>query len=292
MKIPITYSLSLYLKEIDVFPLLSRQEEIDLSKKTRAGDAGAREKLINSNLRLVVKIAHDYSTFGVHIADLISEGNIGLMKSADRFDPKYGVKFSTYALWWIKQTIKKALANQSKTIRLPCHVVDKLAKIRKVSDELTDTLGREPTDDEIADETGLPSSKVSSMKEAAQPPSNLDFEDGADQSGSGTEGTAGGSTLTLAEKLADENATDPSEFFADKALRADVAEIIHQHLTPRERMIIAARFGLNGQEPQTLEEVGKRFKLTRERIRQLQARALATIKRKLTRLDLPPLSYK
>ncbi|MFM8763352.1 MAG: RNA polymerase sigma factor RpoD/SigA, partial [Spartobacteria bacterium] len=157
----------LYLREIGEYPLITVQEEVKLARRIKRGDKEARAIMIRSNLRLVVKIARDYSNFGLPLLDLISEGNIGLMKAVERFDPKKGGKLSTYAAWWIKQSIKRALANQSKTIRLPVHLVDKIAKLRRVSNQMTEELGREPTDEELAEEVGMCASKVAALNSAA-----------------------------------------------------------------------------------------------------------------------------
>lgn len=265
-------SLKVYLREIAEVPLLSREEEQTLARRVRKGDADARTHMIRANLRLVVKIAHDYSHFGLPIQDLISEGNIGLMKAVERFDPKRGVKLSTYAAWWIKQSVKRALANQSKTIRLPVHVVDKLSRIRKVATQLTDVLGREPTDDELSEEMGIPRHKISQLKTISLRPSSLDAPVGDDEN------------AAFGEIVADESMLDPAEMLRDKALRKDVMDVI-QELDEREKSIITARFGLDGPKPMTLEMIGKKFKVTRERIRQLQNIALHKMRMKLRNLE-------
>src|SRR5471032_630515 len=166
--------IKIYLREIGQTPLLTREEEVKLARRIKKGDQAARQQMIKANLRLVVKIAHDYSSYGLPLLDLISEGNIGLMKAVERFDPKKGGKLSTYAAWWIKQSIKRALANQSKTIRLPVHLVDKISKMRRVALQMSEELGREPTDDELAEEIGLASGKVSQLKTVSIRPASLD----------------------------------------------------------------------------------------------------------------------
>src|SRR5712672_3082089 len=166
--------LDRYLREIGRIPLLTAQQEIELAKKSKKGDAGARERMINSNLRLVVTIAHDYANLGVPRLNLISEGNIGLTKAVERFDAAKGAKLSTYAAWWIKQSIKRALANQGKTIRLPVHLVDKVAKVRRVSSQMSDELGREPTDEELGEELGIDSDKVARLKSVGIRPASFD----------------------------------------------------------------------------------------------------------------------
>src|SRR6478752_969748 len=164
----------LYLREIAKFPLLTPAQEVKLARKIKKGDQEARSEMVRSNLRLVVKIARDYANLGLPLLDLISEGNIGLMKAVERFDPKKGGKLSTYAAWWIKQSIKRALANQSKTIRLPVHLVDKIAKMRRVSMQMSEDLGREPTDEELADEIGISSAKLSQLRTVSIRPASLD----------------------------------------------------------------------------------------------------------------------
>src|SRR6185312_11404965 len=168
------FGLKRYLQEIGQFSLLTPQQEVELAKKIKKGDAAARERMINANLRLVVTIAHDYANLGLPLLDLISEGNIGLTKAVERFDPTKGAKLSTYAAWWIKQAIKRALANQSKTIRIPVHLGDKIAKVRRVSLQMSDELGREPTDDELAEELGIASEKLAKLKSLGIRPVSLD----------------------------------------------------------------------------------------------------------------------
>ena len=267
-------SLKIYLREIVQTALLTRKEEIALAKRVRKGDAAARTHMIQANLRFVVKIAHDYANYGLPIEDLISEGNIGLMKAVERFDPNRGVKLSTYAAWWIKQSIKRALANQSKTIRLPVHVVDKLSRIRKAATKLADVLGREPSDEELAEEMGIPQHKISHLRTVSLRPSSLDAPVGDDD------------RAAFGDIVADEAALDPSEMFRDKALRRDVLEMIDE-LDERERSILVARFGLDGAKPLTLEVIGLKLKVTRERIRQIQNLALRKIRAMLQQQDIP-----
>ena len=266
--------LNRYLQEIGRIPLLTPQDEIDLARKIKKGDAAARERMINANLRLVVTIARDYVNLGLPLLDLISEGNIGLTKAVERFDPTKGAKLSTYAMWWIKQSIKHALANQGKTIRLPVHLVDKVAKVRRVSRQMSDELGREPTDDELGEEIGIPSDKVARLKSAGIRPASLDAPIGDDDS------------TKFGEMIGDEDAQTPFELLRDKNLRDEVDSLV-EVLDQREKKIISQRFGLDGGQPKTLEAVSKDFGVTRERIRQLQNIALAKLRRALSKKENP-----
>jgi len=263
-----------YLREIARFPLLTPQQEVKLARRIKRGDSEARAEMVRCNLRLVVKIARDYQGLGLPLLDLISEGNIGLMKAVERFDPKKGGKLSTYAAWWIKQSIKRALANQSKTIRLPVHLVDKISKIRRVAMRMSEDLGREPTDDELAEEIGMSSAKVAQLKTAAIRPASLDAPIGDDDS------------TEYGDIVGDEDASDPFEMLRDKDLRDEVGDLLDV-LDDRERRIIFSRFGLDGQQPKTLEEVGERFGVTRERIRQLQNIALVKMRKALNKKEVP-----
>jgi len=267
-------SLDLYLREISRTPLLTIAEECDLAERIKMGDEEARSHLIRANLRLVVKIARDYSGYGVSLNDLISEGNIGLMQAVERFDPEKGGKFSTYGAWWIKQSVKRALANQSKTIRLPVHMVDKIARMRRIASMLAEALGREPTDDEIAAELGLPRQKIAMLKQSAQRQSSLDAPVGE------------GEVKLQGDIITDESAPDPLEALTDKNLREQISDLLHV-LNERERKIIDDRFGLNGLKPMLLEDVGREFGVSRERIRQLQNVALAKMRKALMKKDKP-----
>jgi len=262
----------LYLRQIAQYPLLTPAQEIKLAAKIKKGNKAAKAEMIRGNLRLVVKIARDYANLGLPLLDLISEGNIGLVKAVERFDPSKGGKLSTYGAWWIKQSIKRALANQGKTIRLPVHLVDKIAKIRRVGVGLSDELGREATDEEIAEEVGMNASKVTQLKQAAIRPASLDAPVGEEDS------------TEFGELVGDEAAVDPFEHLSDKNMQGEVSDLLGQ-LDERERKIINSRFGLDGSEPITLEEVGVKFGVTRERIRQLQNIALAKLRRALNRRE-------
>ena len=265
-------NIGLYLREISQVPLLTPKEEIKLAAQIKRGNKKAREKMITANLRLVVKIAHDFSNYGLPLLDLVSEGNIGLMKAVERFDPMKGGKLSTYASWWIKQSIKRALANQSKTIRLPVHLVDKIGKIRRVSAQMTEELGREPSNDELAEELGLSEAKVAHLKNVAVRPASLDAKINADDD------------TAFGDLVSDDRAEDPFAALRDKDLREEVGDLLDV-LDPRERKIISFRFGLGGGKERTLEEVGRKFGVTRERIRQLQNIALLKMRKALRKRE-------
>jgi RNA polymerase primary sigma factor len=264
-------NLQLYLQEIGKTPLLTIDEEVSLAKRIRRGDKAARDHMISANLRLVVKIAMDYKDFGLPLLDLISEGNIGLIKAVERFDPRKGGKLSTYAAWWIKQSIKRALANQSKTIRLPVHLVDKISKMRRTAMKLTEDLGREPTDEELAIELQIPTSKVAHLKSVSVRPASLDAPIGED-----------GDSGTFGEIVGDDNAVSPFEGLREKNLNSDLHKLV-ESLDEREAEIIKLRFGLEGRDELTLEEVGKKFHVTRERIRQLEYLALSKMRKAMTK---------
>jgi len=264
--------IGIYLQEIGKVPLLKPSEEVELAALIQQGDPKAREKMIKANLRLVVKIANDYSNFGLPLLDLISEGNIGLIKAVERFDPEKGGKLSTYAAWWIKQSIKRALANQSKTIRLPVHLVDKISKIRKMTAQLEEELGRLPTDEEIGYMLEIPTHKVTHLKSVSVRPASLDAPVGED------EGT------TFGELIGDEEAINPLDALQNNNVVDQIKRLVAE-LEPREAEIITLRFGLNGEKPLTLEEVGDRFDITRERIRQLQNMTLMQMRKKLIEVE-------
>ncbi len=263
-------NLQLYLQEIGKTALLTIDEEVTLARRIRRGDRAARNHMIQANLRLVVKIAMDYKDFGLPLLDLISEGNIGLVKAVERFDPRKGGKLSTYAAWWIKQSIKRALANQSKTIRLPVHLVDKISRMRRTALQLSERLGREPSDEELAAELQIPTAKVAHLKSVSVRPASLDAPIGED-------GDAG----TFGEIVGDENAVSPYDGLREKNLNLDLRAMV-ESLDQREAEIIRLRFGLDGRDELTLEEVGKRFHVTRERIRQLEYIALGKMRRAMS----------
>ena len=265
-------AIKLYLREIGLVKLLTPQEEIELAAKIKKGDKKARELMIKANLRLVVKIARDYEGIGLPLLDLISEGNIGLMKAVERFDPAKGGKLSTYGSWWIKQSIKRALANQSKTIRLPVHLVDKISKMRRTGMRLQEELGREPTDEELGEELGTTASRVSQMRMAAVRPASLDAPIGDEDSNN------------FAEVVQDESADTPYEQLEEKTVTRMLQEMV-KTLDPREATILRARFGLDGGAQKTLEEVGEKFGVTRERVRQIQNIALKKLRKMIEKME-------
>ncbi len=265
-------AIRLYLREIGQVKLLTPSEEIELAARIKKGDKKAREHMIKANLRLVVKIARDYEGIGLPLLDLISEGNIGLMKAVERFDPAKGGKLSTYGSWWIKQSIKRALANQSKTIRLPVHLVDKISKMRRTAMKLQEELGHEPTDEELADEMGMTAMRVRQMRQAAIRPASLDAPIGDDDSNN------------FSDVVQDENATSPYENLEDKTV-TDMLQDMVKHLDQREATILRFRFGLDGGSEKTLEEVGKKFGVTRERVRQIQNLALRKLRKMIEKLE-------
>ncbi|MEM1084449.1 MAG: RNA polymerase sigma factor RpoD/SigA [Verrucomicrobiota bacterium] len=262
------------MREIAKTDLLTRDEEIALAKRVRAGDKEARTHMINANLRLVVKIAKDYAGYGLPLSDLISEGNIGLMTAVDRYDPDKGAKLSSYASWWIKQSVKRALANQGKTIRLPIHAVEKIARVRRIATLMTEALGREPTNEELSEETGIPIRKLTMIRQAAQRPTSLDAP------------LNDGEPTNFGDVIGDESALDPLEALTSNNLHDQLGDLL-ELLDERESRIIDQRFGLNGKKPMNLEEVGREFGVTRERIRQLQNKALAKMRHALHRKDNP-----
>ena len=264
-------ALGAYLKEIGEIPLLTRADEVRLGKRIKKGDRAAREQMIRANLRLVVKIAHDYSGLGLPLLDLISEGNIGLMKGVERFDPTRGTKFSTYGAWWIKQAVRRALANQSKTIRLPVHLVDKLAKMRRIAMQLSDELGREPTDEELAKEIGVTAQRVVQLRRISMRPASLNAMVGDE------------ADAELGDLIADETAVMPGRELESRNLIKELRSVLHV-LDARERAILSLRFPLSDETPPTLEQIGKKFKVTRERIRQIQNVALQKLRTALETL--------
>lgn len=270
-------AFGLYLREIGRVPLLTPEQEVKLARRIRRGDALAREHMIKANLRLVVKIARDYETFGVPLLDLINEGNVGLMRAVEKFDPRKGAKFSTYSSWWIKQSIRRALANQSKTIRLPVHLVDRIARLRRAGAQLEKALGREATDEELAEEMGISLRRVRRMKAAVLKPVSLDGTLGVDDD------------RTVSETVADERVVDAFSALESKG-RVDLLNEAVRVLDARELSILRQRFGLDGGPERTLDEIGRGFGLTRERIRQVQNEALLKLRKVIERAEALPLS--
>lgn len=269
-------SISVYMREIAKTKLLTPEEEIELAARIAKGDERARARMIESNLRLVVKIAKDYANYGVPLVDLISEGNIGLIRAVEKFDPNKGGKLSTYAAWWIKQSIKRALANQGKTVRLPIHLVDKLARVRRISALMAEDLGREPTDSELSEELGIPREKLALLLQASKQNRSMD------------ETTHDDSIVSFGEVIADDRAIDPLEALSQKN-GLDELDLVLDTLNERETEIIGARFGLNGKRILTLEEIGRDFGVSRERIRQIQNVALNKMQKALTKKNaIPP----
>jgi RNA polymerase primary sigma factor len=266
-------ALTLYMREVGKVELLTAAEEVKLAAKVKRGNAAAREQMIRANLRLVVKIAREYEGLGLPLLDLISEGNIGLMSAVERFDPAKGAKLSTYSSWWIKQSIRRALANQSKTIRLPVHIVDRIYHMRRMALKLQEVFGREPTDAELAAELGSTVRQIAEMRVSAIRPASLDAPLGDDE------------TNLLADVVQDENAATPYEHLEEKTLRNMLGELVAR-LPGREASILRFRFGLDDGPERTLEEVGEEFGVTRERVRQLQNLALRKLRRMIAVLEI------
>lgn len=259
----------LYLKEIGKYPLLTTEEEIALAKQIAEGtpeeQAAAKKKLSEANLRLVVSIAKRYVGRGMQFLDLIQEGNLGLIKAAEKFDYTKGYKFSTYATWWVRQAITRAIADQARTIRIPVHMVETINKLIRVNRQLAQELGRDPTPAEIAKEMGISESKVREIIKIAQETVSLETPIGEEEDSH------------LVDFIEDENAPAPAEVASNAMMREQLQEVLHT-LTPREEKVIRLRFGLEDGQAHTLEEVGKEFNVTRERIRQIEAKALRKIR--------------
>lgn len=257
--------VKVYLKEIGRIPLLTAEEETELAIKMSDGDPYARKRLSEANLRLVVSIAKRYVGRGMHFLDLIQEGNLGLIKAVEKFDYTKGFKFSTYATWWIRQAITRAIADQARTIRIPVHMVETINKVKKVSSQLLHQNGREPTAEEIAEEIDMPVEKVREIMRVAQEPVSLETPIGEEEDSH------------LGDFIADEDAPAPVDAASHTLLKEQLAEVL-KTLTPREEKVLRLRFGLDDGRPRTLEEVGKEFCVTRERIRQIEAKALRKLR--------------
>ena len=256
-----TDSLQLFLKDIGKVRLLTAQEEVDLAKGIERGDLDAKQKMVESNLRLVVSIAKNYRNQGLPFLDLIQEGTLGLVRAAEKFDYRKGFKFSTYATWWIRQAIARALADKARTIRIPVHVVEKLNKIGRAERKLVTELGREPTPDEIAEVTGIDPDEVDQIKRSAQAPVSLEKPVGDEEESE------------FGQFIADERAESPYERAAEILTKEALKEAL-ENLSYRERRVLELRYGLGGEHPRTLDEVGRTFNVTRERIRQIENQSL------------------
>lgn len=263
--LPIDDPVRMYLKEIGKVPLLSADRELELACKMAAGDTNAKQQLVEANLRLVVSIAKRYVNRGMFFLDLIQEGNLGLMRAVEKFDYNKGYKFSTYATWWIRQAITRAIADQARTIRIPVHMVETINKVLRVSRQLLQDLGRDPTAEEIAENINMPVEKVREILKIAQEPVSLEMPIGEEEDSH------------LGDFIADDNTTAPADAASYTMLREQLFEVLHT-LTPREENVLKLRFGLEDGRPRTLEEVGKAFDITRERIRQIEAKALRKLR--------------
>jgi len=258
-------NLGVYLAEIARIPLLTREEEQALARRVQAGDEAAKQRLVEANLRLVVQIARRYLNRGLPLPDLIEEGNLGLLRAVEKFEPERGTRFSTYATWWIRQAVTRALANQARTIRLPVHVELLLARYVREQRRLTQTLGRTPTAEELAQALGTSAGEIAELEEVRQHPVSLDAPVG------------GESSATLGDLIADRAAV-PSETLADLFRdRADLASVLDD-LAANERTVLRRRFGLEGDPPETLETIGQRLGLSRERVRQLEGAGLRKLR--------------
>ncbi len=255
----------MYLKEIGKVPLLSAEEEVELAKKMEEGDAAAKKRLAEANLRLVVSIAKRYVGRGMLFLDLIQEGNLGLIKAVEKFDYRKGYKFSTYATWWIRQAITRAIADQARTIRIPVHMVETINKLIRVQRQLLQELGREPYPEEIAEEMNLPVERVREIQKISQEPVSLETPIGEEEDSH------------LGDFIQDDNVPVPAEAAAFTLLKEQLVEVLNT-LTDREQKVLRLRFGLDDGRARTLEEVGREFKVTRERIRQIEAKALRKLR--------------
>ena len=255
----------MYLKEIGKVPLLSAEEEIDLAMRMEAGDEEAKKRLAEANIRLVVSIAKRYVGRGMLFLDLIQEGNLGLIKAVEKFDYRKGYKFSTYATWWIRQAITRAIADQARTIRIPVHMVETINKLIRVSRQLLQELGREPSPEEIAEEMGMPVERVREILKISQEPVSLETPIGEEEDSH------------LGDFIQDDNVPVPADAAAFTLLKEQLVEVL-ETLTEREQKVLRLRFGLDDGRARTLEEVGKEFNVTRERIRQIEAKALRKLR--------------
>ena len=257
--------VKVYLKEIGRVPLLSAEEEVELAIRMSEGDVAAKKRLSEANLRLVVSIAKRYVGRGMQFLDLIQEGNLGLIKAVEKFDHTKGFKFSTYATWWIRQAITRAIADQARTIRIPVHMVETINKVKKVNSQLLHENGHEPTNEQIAEKLEMPVEKVREIMRVAQEPVSLETPIGEEEDSH------------LGDFIPDEDAPAPSDVASHTMLKEQLAEVLST-LTPREEKVLRLRFGLEDGRSRTLEEVGKEFNVTRERTRQIEAKALRKLR--------------
>ena len=257
--------VKMYLKDIGRVPLLSAEEEVELAKRMQEDDAAAKKRLSEANLRLVVSIAKRYVGRGMLFLDLIQEGNLGLMKAVEKFDYQKGFKFSTYATWWIRQSITRAIADQARTIRIPVHMVETINKLTRVQRVLLQELGREPTPEEIAEKMGVTEERVREIQKIAQDPVSLETPIGEEEDSH------------LGDFIEDEKTVTPSDSVATTMLKEQLLGVLDT-LTPREEKVLRLRYGIDDGKPRTLEEVGKEFNVTRERIRQIEAKALRKLR--------------
>jgi len=263
--IAITDHVRMYLKEIGKTPLLKAEEEVELAKRLEAGDQTAKDKLVKANLRLVVSVAKKYMNRGLHLLDLVQEGGLGLMKAADKYDYRKGFKFSTYATWWIRQAITRAIAEQSRTIRVPVHMVETINKMIRISRKLVQQNGREPTDEEIAKEMEIEERKVEDIRKVSQLPVSLETPVGEEDD------------AELGDFLEDREVPTPEESALGTLLKEQLYSAL-EGLSDKEKKVLIFRFGLEGEKPHTLEEVGRVFGVTRERIRQIESKALRKLR--------------
>ena len=257
----LTDSVGMYLRSIGDIPLLSAEEEIELAKRIKAGDIAAKDKLIEANLRLVVKVAQQYQNKGLSLLDLIEEGNIGLIRAAEKFDYNMGYKFSTYATWWIRQAVTRAISDQGRTVRLPVHMTETISKMNKIIRTLSAELGRDPSNAEVAEEMGLSEKRVAQLHRYATASVSLDMPVGEEEA------------TTLGDFIEDGTLLSPEEA-AEANMLKEAVDAVLTSLDPREEKVIRMRYGLGGEEPRTLEYIGNLFGVTRERVRQIEANAL------------------